>query len=426
MDGVSIATPETAITVSKPGVQIRNSCIREFGRSPYANGIWVLQEALDPSNCIVVENNMLDNRGWHVESGAFVIGRSNNDLTGPGDVTHVAAAWSQAKRAQMATDGRCALERGRQVGAGEGAPQAPGADITVPVFGYKNHLNLDRRQGFTHTCALTDAAARDGHQLEAIAPTEAHSAAERADNDEPIITLKAAGPWVVALPMVLSTCVLSAQRQRTVTVVLKPWQNIQEIVENSPERTRFHLEPGIYRQQTIYPKDGQEFVGEGSVILSGAIELGKWAKEAEFWRVDGLPDPLPFHGECEAGRDLCTHREDLFFNGRLYERVKSLDDLDASKWYYEKRRAYLADDPTGQLVELGVTLLAFGGKAEDVLLRDLVVEKYASDAQSGAIFADEARGWRMVNVTARWNHGAGLSFGPETLVQGGLFATIAR
>ena len=158
------------------------------------------------------------------------------------------------------------------------------------------------------------------------------------------------------------------------------------------------------------------------MILSGATELDKWTKEAGFWRADGLPVPLPLHGECAAGRDLCTHREDLFFNGRLYERVKSLDDLDASKWYYEKRRAYLADDPTGQFVELGVTPLAFGGKAEDVLLRDLVVEKYASDAQSGAIFADEARGWRIVNVTARWNHGAGLSFGPETLVQGGLFS----
>ena len=52
-----------------------------------------------------------------------------------------------------------------------------------------------------------------------------------------IITLKAAGLWVVALAMVLSTCVLSAERQGTETVVLKPGQNIQEIVENSPEGT---------------------------------------------------------------------------------------------------------------------------------------------------------------------------------------------
>jgi hypothetical protein len=246
--------------------------------------------------------------------------------------------------------------------------------------------------------------------LRPIAPTEAPSAAgEGWQMLNRIITLKAAGLWAIPLAMGLSTCVLSAQRPGNVPVILKPGQNVQEIVQNSPEGTRFRLEPGIYRQLTIYPKDGQEFVGEGSVILSGALELRKWAKEARFWRADNLPDPLSIHGECKAGRDFCTHREDLFFNGRLYERVRSLDDLGASKWYYEKHRAYLADDPTGQLVELGVTPLAFGGKAEGVLLRDLVVEKYASDAQSGAIFADEARGWRIVNVTARWNHDASLS-----------------
>jgi Right handed beta helix region len=259
--------------------------------------------------------------------------------------------------------------------------------------------------------------------LRPIAPTETHCAAgEGWQMLNRVITLKAAGLCAIPLAMVLSTCVLSGQRQGTVPVILKPGQNVQEIVQNSPEGTRFRLEPGIYRQLTIYPKDGQEFEGGRSVVLSGAIELRKWAKDAGLWRADNLPDPLPSHGECQAGRDLCSHREDLFFNGRLYERVRSLDELGASKWYYEKHRAYLADDPTGQLVELGVTPSAFGGTAAGVLLRDLVVEKYASDAQSGAILADEARDWRIVNVTARWNHGAGLSFGPDTLVGGGLFS----
>ena len=56
------------------------------------------------------------------------------------------------------------------------------------------------------------------------------------------------------------------------------------------------------------------------------------------------------------------------------------------------------------------------------MLKNLIVEKYASDAQEGAIYADDARGWRLSNVTARWNHGAGLSFGPETRVLGGSFS----
>jgi transposase, IS5 family len=35
----------------------------------------------------------------------------------------------------------------------------------VPVFGYKNHLGIDRRHGFIRTFAVTDAAAHDGRQL---------------------------------------------------------------------------------------------------------------------------------------------------------------------------------------------------------------------------------------------------------------------
>ena len=69
-----------------------------------------------------------------------------------------------------------------------------------------------------------------------------------------------------------------------------------------------------------------------------------------------------------------------------------------------------------------MTPQAFGGDAEGVVIKDLTVEKYASNAQEGAIFADDARGWRISNVTARWNHGAGLSFGPETRVEGGSFS----
>jgi IS5 family transposase len=73
--------------------------------------------------------------------------------------------WSQAKRAQMDTDGRWTIKRGRRRGAGEGEPQARAAELAVPVFGYKNHLSIDRRHGFIRTYAVTDAATHDGHQL---------------------------------------------------------------------------------------------------------------------------------------------------------------------------------------------------------------------------------------------------------------------
>ena len=227
--------------------------------------------------------------------------------------------------------------------------------------------------------------------------------------------------WLVALGVIGSTgCVLSAQTPHTITVT--PGQNIQQTVDNAPEGTRFLFAPGIYRQQTIIPKNRQQFIGQDGVIMNGAMALTSWTQVAGFWQADGLPAPLDFHGECDDGTDFCLRREDLFVNDRLYKRVRRLAELGAGQWYYESGRAYLADDPTGQLVELGATPMAFGGDAEDVVLENLIVEKYASDAQEGAIFIDDARGWLLSNVIARWNHGAGLSFGPETEVQGGSFS----
>ena len=217
-------------------------------------------------------------------------------------------------------------------------------------------------------------------------------------------------------------CVPSAQSEQS--VVLKPGQNLEAIVAQAPEGMRFQFEPGIYRQQTIRPKNRQEFIGQDGTILSGAMELKAWQKRSGFWHTKNtLPRPLPSDDDvCASGRDLCHFREDLFFDGRLYERVGSLDDLAPGTWHYKNRRAYLADDPTGRSVELSVTPLAIGANADDVVLKNLIVEKYASLAQQGAIEFYDGRGWLLSNVTARWNHGVGLSFGPGTRVRGGSFS----
>ena len=78
----------------------------------------------------------------------------------------VPEAWSKAKRVQMDCDGRWTIKRGRKRAAGEGEPKARVAsEIAVPVFGYKNHVGIDRRHGFIRSFAITDAAAHDGRQL---------------------------------------------------------------------------------------------------------------------------------------------------------------------------------------------------------------------------------------------------------------------
>ena len=75
----------------------------------------------------------------------------------------VPAGWSKAKRAQMDTDGRWTLKRGRKRSANPRKAHEPTrTELVIPVFGYKNHLGIDRRHGFIRTFAITDAAAPRG------------------------------------------------------------------------------------------------------------------------------------------------------------------------------------------------------------------------------------------------------------------------
>jgi transposase, IS5 family len=74
--------------------------------------------------------------------------------------------WSPAKRAQMDTDGRWTIKRGRKRAADRSEVQErTETELVIPVFGSKNHLGIARRHGFIRTFAVTDAARHDGRQL---------------------------------------------------------------------------------------------------------------------------------------------------------------------------------------------------------------------------------------------------------------------
>jgi transposase, IS5 family len=78
----------------------------------------------------------------------------------------VPAGWSKAKRAQMDTEGRWTLKRGRRRSADRsGLQERTETELVIPVFGYKNHLGIDRRHGFIRSFVVTNAATHDGRQL---------------------------------------------------------------------------------------------------------------------------------------------------------------------------------------------------------------------------------------------------------------------
>ena len=87
VNGISVNTPETGISVYKPGVHVRNSCIEGFGKSVYGNGIWIFEEALDANNRIIVENNTLDDWGGYMYSSGIAIGKADDDRNIHNDIT---------------------------------------------------------------------------------------------------------------------------------------------------------------------------------------------------------------------------------------------------------------------------------------------------------------------------------------------------
>ena len=69
---------------------------------------------------------------------------------------------------------------------------------------------------------------------------------------------RSGGLWLGAVAMIgTAGCAPAAEGRQT--IVLRPGQNLQAFVARAPEGTRFRFEPGIYRQQTIHPKNGQKF-----------------------------------------------------------------------------------------------------------------------------------------------------------------------
>ncbi len=68
-----------------------------------------------------------------------------------------------AKAAQKDVDARWTVKHSKAKPVTEGEKAKP--DIAIPVFGYKNHIGIDRRHGLIRTWLVSDTAAHDGVRL---------------------------------------------------------------------------------------------------------------------------------------------------------------------------------------------------------------------------------------------------------------------
>jgi parallel beta-helix repeat protein len=129
------------------------------------------------------------------------------------------------------------------------------------------------------------------------------------------------------------------------------------------------------------------------------------------------------HGVCIEDYTGCSLTQDLFMDDVMLWQVTSARDLAPGSWLWEGDSIFVADDPTDRRVELSVASHAFLSNADNVTIRGIVVEKYATPAQSGAIqsgdFNNDAvgSGWIIEDTEVRLNHGVGVRAGERAVLR---------
>ena len=197
-------------------------------------------------------------------------------------------------------------------------------------------------------------------------------------------------------------------------VLIYPGQAIQSRVAAAPAGTVFVLKPGVHRMQTISPKDRDTFRGEPGAVMSGARPLVEFSRSGDYWVASGQTQENGRHGaSCQEGFPRCNYPEQLFIDDQLLTHVGSLEEVAPGSWFfdYPNDRIYFADDPAGRRVETSVTGKAFEATGNSVTVSGLIVERYANQAQSGAIHSDGTTGWVIADNEVRSNHGVGVRVG---------------
>lgn len=213
------------------------------------------------------------------------------------------------------------------------------------------------------------------------------------------------------------------------TVRVAPGDDLQAAVNDAPPTSVFVLGAGVHREQQVVPRDGDRFVGEPGAIMNGSRLLAPedFVADGGRWYVDGqtqegLSRGRPRDGKPQAIRDP----EEVFVDGdRRLDAVDRLADIGPGRSFFDEDadRLWLGDDPASfDSIETATTAFAFGGTGvRDVVIENLIVEKYASPVQFGAIGGslgfEHPYDWTVRHVEVRLNHGGGIGIGPGMTIE---------
>ena len=190
-------------------------------------------------------------------------------------------------------------------------------------------------------------------------------------------------------------------------------KSIQEAVEKAGVTAVLCLKAGVHRMQTVKPQQGQSFQAEEGAIMSGARILSGFQRQGSAWGVSHEPLHERRFGQCATGFDNCNLPNRVFINDKPLRRVLSKSDLRPGSFFVDNElgKLFIADNPEGKIVEESIARFAFQSAASGVSIKGLVVEKYASPAQDGAINGKQGANWTVEDSEIRFNSGAGVSLG---------------
>jgi hypothetical protein len=246
------------------------------------------------------------------------------------------------------------------------------------------------------------------------------------------------------------------------TVYIDVGDDLQDSVLAYPEATVFIVKAGKhFVDEPVMPKSGQKIIGELdnddrlAAILTGAIELKEWRKEGNNWVHENVGHSFStgagYYGSCLKGYKMCGVPEDLYADDFFLRKCESRAQYDTltledkvlniikefvpniqyGTWFHDTATgtAYMKDDPSRFKMEASQTIRCIGVYnvgpwgtdtfAHHVEFKNLIVEKFATHMQVGAVNAgnmrdkdsssNEPTGWLVENIEARWNHAHGIT-----------------
>jgi parallel beta-helix repeat protein len=193
-------------------------------------------------------------------------------------------------------------------------------------------------------------------------------------------------------------------------VTIKTTDNAAQVIDDRPAGTTFCFTSGIHRiSETIHPKADQVLASDQGAVLSGSIRLTKWTASNGDWLTTGaLPPTYSQTGQCEDSKtNICYLGEQVFYDGKHLTRVATRDKVAPGTFYadYAANAIYLGDTPAGHAVEMSKTPTAIEPGGNNVTVRGLTVEHFATPPQGGAVVL--GLGWKVYANEIRWNHAVG-------------------